>query len=138
MINKAMYLQAMRIILVFEFQEAFPLAPTLALIIEKLEHDTKDENEGQASVCFSSFLPCTTFVKKADLHWCMVLHQERDEDDLALLSSISKCMEDHKLSPSEFTTFAAKIALLEERVGKARRQACSTGAKRKRAEECVE
>lgn len=64
MINKAMYLQAMRIILVFEFQEAFPLAPTLALIIEKLEHDTKDENEGQASVCFSSFLPCSTFVKK--------------------------------------------------------------------------
>jgi len=50
MINKAMYLQAMRIILAFEFQEAFPLAPTLALIIEKLEHDTKDESEGQASV----------------------------------------------------------------------------------------
>ncbi|EER93089.1 uncharacterized protein LOC8061405 [Sorghum bicolor] len=109
MINKAMYLQAMRIILAFEFQEAFPLAPTLALIIEKLEHDTKDENEGQAS--------------------------ERDEEDLALLSSISKCMEDHKLSPSEFTSFAAKIALLEERVGKPK-QAC-TGVKRKRAEECV-
>lgn len=110
MINKAMYLQAMRIILAFEFQEAFPLAPTLALIIEKLEHDTKDESEGQAL--------------------------ERDEEDLALLSSISKCMEDHKLSPSEFTSFAAKIALLEERVGKPK-QAC-TGVKRKRAEECVE
>ncbi|XP_066364905.1 protein FRIGIDA-like [Miscanthus floridulus] len=110
MINKAMYLQAMRIILAFEFQEAFPLAPTLALIIEKLEHDTKDESEGQAS--------------------------ERDEEDLALLSSISKCIEDHKLSPSEFTSFAAKIALLEERVGKPK-QAC-TGVKRKRSEECVE
>lgn len=62
--------------------------------------------------------------------------QERDEEDLALLSSISKCMEDHKLSPSEFTSFAAKIALLEERVGKPK-QAC-TGVKRKRTEECVE
>lgn len=46
----------MRIILAFEFQEAFPLAPTLALIIEKLEHATKDMSEGQASVLLSSFL----------------------------------------------------------------------------------
>ena len=63
-----MYLQAMRIILAFEFQEAFPLAPTLALIIEKLEHDTKDENEGQASVCLSSFL----------YHICYIRHGLQD------------------------------------------------------------
>jgi hypothetical protein len=70
MINKAMYLQAMRIILAFEFQEAFPLAPTLALIIEKLEHDTKDESEGQALVCLSSFFYCMSVFVKSRLIIC--------------------------------------------------------------------
>ena len=44
--------------------------------------------------------------------------QERDEEELTLLRSISKCMENHKLCPSEFPSFAERIALLEERVGK--------------------
>ncbi|KAJ1292685.1 hypothetical protein BS78_01G009100 [Paspalum vaginatum] len=110
MINKAMYLQAMRIILAFELQDAFPLAATLTLVVEKIEHDRKDESEDRAS--------------------------ERDEEELALLSSISKCMEDHKLCPSEFSSFAEKIALLEVRVGKPAQ--ALAGIKRKRTEDLVE
>ncbi|WVZ61296.1 hypothetical protein U9M48_011197 [Paspalum notatum var. saurae] len=110
MINKAMYLQAIRIILAFELQHAFPLAATLNLVMEKIEHDRKDESEDQAS--------------------------EHDEEELALLSSIFKCMEDHKLCPSEFSAFAEKIALLEERVGKPTQ--ALAGIKRKRTEDLVE
>ena len=54
MINKDMYLQAIHSILAFEFQNAFPLGSILTHIMEKLEHDKKDENEGKASVCLSS------------------------------------------------------------------------------------
>jgi len=53
MINKDMYLQAIHCILAFEFQNAFRLGSILTHIMEKLEHDRKDENEG-ASVCLSS------------------------------------------------------------------------------------
>jgi hypothetical protein len=54
MINRDMYLQAIHSILAFEFPNAFPLGSTLTHIMEKLEHDRKDENEGQALVCLSS------------------------------------------------------------------------------------
>ncbi|TVU32237.1 hypothetical protein EJB05_23960, partial [Eragrostis curvula] len=63
--------RAIRIILAFEFQNAFPLAPTLTHIMEKVEHCRKKESEDLAS-------------------------KERDEEELALLNLISKCVEDHK------------------------------------------
>ncbi|XP_062213965.1 protein FRIGIDA [Phragmites australis] len=114
MINKDMYLQAIRIILAFEFQNAFPLAPTLTHIMEKVEHGRKEESEGQAL-------------------------KERDEEELTLLRAISKCVEDHKLCPSGFSSFsiAERIALLEERVGKPKQD--FTGIKRKRTakEDCT-
>ncbi|RCV39911.1 hypothetical protein SETIT_9G008800v2 [Setaria italica] len=112
MINKDMHLQAIRIILAFELQNAFPVESTLTHIMEKLDHDRKDESEGQALA--------------------------RDEEELTLLRSISKCMENHKLCPSEFPNFAERIALLEERVGKPKQ--AFAGIKRKRTieEDCVE
>ncbi|GJN22642.1 hypothetical protein PR202_gb10229 [Eleusine coracana subsp. coracana] len=107
MLNRNMYLQAIRIILAFEFQNAFPLAPTLTHIMEKVEHDRKRESEE---------LPL----------------KERDEEELALLRLTSKCVEDQKLCPSEFSSFgiAERIALLEERVGQPKQ--AFTGTKRKR------
>lgn len=45
-----MHLQAIRIILAFELQNAFPVESTLTHIMEKLDHDRKDESEGQALV----------------------------------------------------------------------------------------
>ncbi|OEL19435.1 hypothetical protein BAE44_0019546 [Dichanthelium oligosanthes] len=107
MLNKDMYLQAIHSILAFEFQNAFPLGSTLTHIMEKLEHDRKADREGQAL--------------------------ERDETELTLLRSISRCMEDHKLCPSEFPSFAERIVLLEEHVGKPKQ--AFTGVKRKRTKE---
>ncbi|PAN43983.1 hypothetical protein PAHAL_9G009000 [Panicum hallii] len=112
MINRDMYLQAIHSILAFEFPNAFPLGSTLTHIMEKLEHDRKDENEGQAL--------------------------ERDEEELALLRSISKCMEDHKLSLFEFPSFAERIVLLEERVGKPKQAFAGIKRKRTTEEDCVE
>ncbi|CAM0144494.1 unnamed protein product [Urochloa decumbens] len=110
MINKDMHLQAIHIILAFELQNAFPVESTLTHIMEKLEHDRKDDNEG--------------------------LTLEREEEELTLLRSISKCMEDHKLCPSEFPSFAERIVLLEEHVEKPKQ--AFAGTKRKRTtEDCL-
>ncbi|CAN6308467.1 unnamed protein product [Urochloa humidicola] len=110
MINKDMHLQAIHIILAFELQNAFPVESTLTHIMEKLQHDRKDDSEGLAS--------------------------ERDEEELTLLRSILKCMEDHKLCPSEFPSFAERIALLEEHVEKPKQ--AFAGTKRKRTtEDCL-
>ncbi|TVU44179.1 hypothetical protein EJB05_03614, partial [Eragrostis curvula] len=96
--------------LAFEFQNAFPLAQTLTHIMEKVEHCRKKEIEEVAS-------------------------KERDEEELALLNLISKCVEDHKLCPPEFSSdgIAQRITLLEERVGLPKQD--DTGTKRKRSTE---
>ncbi|KAL6909569.1 hypothetical protein ACP4OV_001850 [Aristida adscensionis] len=107
MINKDMYLQAIRLILAFEFQNAFPLGQILTHIMEKVEHGRKEESEELALI-------------------------KRDKEELTLLRSITKCVEDHKLCPSEFSdlNITERIALLEERVGKQKQ--AFTGIKRKR------
>ncbi|KAL6638279.1 hypothetical protein ACP70R_025851 [Stipagrostis hirtigluma subsp. patula] len=110
MINKDMYVQAIDIILAFEFQNAFPLAQILTHIMEKVEHGRKEESDELAL-------------------------NKHDEEELALLRSISKCLEDHKQCPSELSSFSIseRIALLEERVRKLKQ--ASTGTKRKRTTE---
>uniref|UniRef100_A0A0A9FSZ4 FRIGIDA-like protein n=1 Tax=Arundo donax TaxID=35708 RepID=A0A0A9FSZ4_ARUDO len=114
MINKDMYLHAIRIILAFELHNAFPLASTLTIIMEKVEYGRKEGGEGQAS-------------------------KERDEEELALLRAISKCVEDHKLCPSEFSSFsiAKRIVLLEERVVKPKQDLAGIKRKRTAEEDCV-
>ena len=54
------------------------------------------------------------------------------------MRSISKCMEDHKLCLLEFPSFAERIALLEERVGKPKQAFAGIKRKRTTEEDCVE
>jgi hypothetical protein len=78
LLNKDMYLQAIRIILAFEFQNAFPLAPTLTHIMEKVGNSRKKEGEELPSVrCCLAILhdlqdSVSTLVNYY-LHYC-VLH----------------------------------------------------------------
>jgi hypothetical protein len=68
------------------------------------------------------------------------LQKDNDEEELALLRLISKCIEDDKLRPSDISSFAVaeRITLLEERVGQPRQALAGTKRRRTTKEDNVE
>ncbi|KQK12083.1 protein FRIGIDA isoform X2 [Brachypodium distachyon] len=99
-LNKGSYQEAIGVILAFELQDAFPLAGIMSYVVEKVVHNRKDqEGEGQPNLAGT---------------------KEHDEEELVLLRSISKYVEEHTPCSSDVLclSIAERIKLLEERVGK--------------------
>ncbi|KAF7069407.1 hypothetical protein CFC21_075042 [Triticum aestivum] len=100
MLNRGSYREAIGVILAFDLQEAFPLDGVLSYIVDKVVRNRKEqESEVECDLAGS---------------------KKRDEEELILWRSISRYVQERKPSFSEMScpSFAERIKLLEERVGK--------------------
>ncbi|KAM0950342.1 hypothetical protein DsansV1_C04g0040411 [Dioscorea sansibarensis] len=114
MLSNKMDVEAVDLACSFGFEKEFPPIPLLSSFLDKRLRAATGERKGQSS---------------------LKSQKELNAKELAVLNSVVKCLEDHKLNQSQLTHFEInkKIAKLEKDISNAERKLKERNLKRKAA-----